>query len=382
MASKILIVDGSDADRSVMVQLLADARYELDDAPDGIEAFEKILAQPYDLVVTEAKLERLDGPDLIPKLRAHGVKTPVLVLTSVTKAATLAALMKLGIVDYVHKASPPEAIRQKIAAALPAAPQAIPAEASTGAVRAPAPSGGILLVDAADVEHRRLRALVPETIPFDGCKTFNEALARARSGHYRMIVLDSDASVLNLGGIVAQVHVLQPEAAVIAAVTIGKNADRATVLGLLDTLGFDDVVCKPFVPEEIALLVERRCATWQDLVGVKEDVIQISRMRCRRDHQKRYLYELTTRIESALSGLSNACFDRAILNLTRAEQLAPADAAELLARFDQAAAGLGVMLVAAVPAALATGLRAFKDSFAGDRFRWFASADEARASLG
>ncbi len=78
---KLLIVDGSEADRTSLAAATRRRRLELDDAPDGIEAFEKLLALSYDLVVTEAKLDRLDGPDLIAKLRAHGVKTPVLVLS-------------------------------------------------------------------------------------------------------------------------------------------------------------------------------------------------------------------------------------------------------------------------------------------------------------
>jgi DNA-binding response OmpR family regulator len=383
MAAKVLIVDGSETDRASLAHLLADAGYELDDAPDGIEAFEKLLALPYDLVVTEAKLDRLDGPDLISKLRAHGVKTPVLVLSSVTKAATLGALMKLGIVEYVHKATSPEAIRQKILAALPAAAAPAPIEAAKDLSGAIAASGAVLIVDASDAEHQRLRALFAASLPIDICKTFNDALARSRRGSYRLILLDADASVLNLGGIVAQMHVLQPEAAVVAAATLGKHDERAALTESLGGLGFDDVAFKPFAPDEVGLLVDRYCTGWDRLVTVTDDlIIEVSRLRCRRDHQKRYLHELATRTESALHDLSNACFDRAIFDLTRVEHLAAAEAAELLARLEGAARALGITLVVAVPPAVGAGLHAFQESFAGDHFRWFSSAAAARAALG
>ena len=381
MAAKVLIVDGSEVDRNRLAQLLADAGCELDDAPDGIEAFEKLLALPYDLVVAEAKLDRLDGPDLISKLRAHGVKTPVLVLSAVTKAATLAALMKLGIVEYVHKATAPETIRQKILAALPGVPAPVAAEASKELSGAIAASGAVLIVDANEAEHQRLRGMLLASVPLDGCKTFNDALARARRGAYRVILLDADASVLNLGGIVAQLHVLQPEAAVIAAATLGKHDERAAVTDSLGGLGFDDVTFKPFVAEEIGLLADRYCSGWEQLLSVTEDLIEVSRMRCRRDHQKRYVHELGTRTEAALRNLSDACFDRAIFDLTRVEHLSAAEAAELLARLEGAARALGITLVVAVPPAIGAGLHAFQDSFAGDHFRWFSSAAAARASL-
>jgi len=381
MFAKVLIVDGSEIDRNRLAQLLADAGCELDDAPDGIEAFEKLLAASYDLVVTEAKLDRLDGPDLIAKLRGHGVKTPVLVVSSVTKSATLAALMKLGIVEYVHKATAPEVIRQKVLAALPAAAAPVVArEGSQELSGAIAASGALLIVDAVDAEHQRLRALFPAAVSIDGCKTFNDALARARRGAYRLILLDADASVLNLGGIVAQMHVLQPEAAVVAAATLGRHDERSAVTESLGGLGFDDVVFKPFAAEEIALLADRYCTGWDQLISVTDDLIEVSRLRCRRDHQKRYLHDLAARSEAALRSLSEACFDRAIFDLTRVEHLAAAEAAELLARLEAAARTLGIQLCAAVPPAIGAGLQEFQDSFAGDRFRWFSSAADARAS--
>ena len=382
MAAKILIVDGSEVDRNRLAQLLADTGCELDDAPDGIEAFEKLLSASYDLVVTEAKLDRLDGPDLIAKLRGHGVKTPVLVVSSVTKSATLAALMKLGIVEYVHKATAPDVIRQKVLAALPAVPVPLARESSKALSGAMAASGALLIVEAVEAEHQRLRALIPASLPIDGCKTFNDALARARHGAYRLILLDADASVLNLGGIVAQMHVLQPEAAVVAAATLGKHDERSAVTDSLGSLGFDDVAFKPFAAEEIGLLCDRYCIGWEQLIAVTDDLIEVSRLRCRRDHQKRYLHELATRSEAALRSLSEACFDRAIFDLTRVEHLSAAEAAELLARLEAAARTLGIKLLVAVPPPVAAGLHAFQESFAGDHFRWFSSAAAARAGLG
>ncbi len=82
-----------------------------------------------------------------------------------------------------------------------------------------------------------------------------------------------------------------------------------------------------------------------------------------------------------MRGLSEACFDRAIFDLTRVEHLAVTEAAELLARLERAAHTLGIALVVAVPPAVGAGLHAFQESFAGEHFRWFSSAADARASL-
>lgn len=389
MAQRVLIVDGSDTDRATVATLLADLGCELDQAPDGLEAFESVLAQPYDLVVADARLDRLDTPDLITKLRAHGVKTPVLVLTSVTKAATLGALNKAGIAAYVHKALPPAEIRKKILALLPGVspgapetssgvPETSAAEPSAGLAAA---AGTVLLIDGSAIEHQRLRGLLPAAVAIDVCKTFNEGLAHARSGHYRLLLVDADAAVLNLGGLIAQTHLLQPEAVVVAAATLGKHDERGAIRASLEAMGFDDVVFKPFVAAEIGQLAQWYCTSWEALVTIQDDLIEVSRLRCRKDQRERYLHELTTRLEAAFGPLSNACFDRAVLDLTRVEQLSGAEAAELLSRLEAAARALGVSLLIAVGPALGAGLRQFQDSFRGDQFRWFSSAAAARASL-
>lgn len=44
MTPRVLIVDGNEADRATLVGMLDGGGYELDEAPDGIEAFEKLLA--------------------------------------------------------------------------------------------------------------------------------------------------------------------------------------------------------------------------------------------------------------------------------------------------------------------------------------------------
>jgi len=390
MSARVLIVDGNDAARAAVAGLLGDVACEVDQAPDGVEAFESLLALPYDLVVAEATLARLDTPDLIAKLRGHGVKTPVLILTAVTKAATLGVLMKAGIAEYVSRALPPDAIRGKLLAHLPAAAIAAPAPepGSTAAApvgdavarRAAPVSGSALLVDAVEVEHQRLRALLPAAVALDACKTFNDGLGRARTGRYGMLLLDTDGAVLNLSALVVQTRKLQPEAAIVAIVTLGKYDERNAVTTSLEGLGFDEVVFKPFAPEVVALLAERYCTSWDDLVTIQDDVVEVSRLRYRRADRDRYRTELATRIEAALRAQSDACFDHVVLDLTCAEQLAPNDAAELIARVDGAGRALGITLFVAVAPGLAADLRGFEESFRGTQFRWFASTAEARAA--
>jgi CheY-like chemotaxis protein len=233
-------------------------------------------------------------------------------------------------------------------------------------------------VDGVESEHRGLRALLPAAVELECCKSFNDALVRARNRHYQLVLLDSAAAVLNMVALVAQIRVLQPEAAVVGVAALGRNDDWESVTRSLAGFGFDDLVCRPFDPAQIALVAERYSTTWEDLVRITDDLIEVSRFRCRRTQKMRYLPELTSRIEAGLKLLSDACFDRAIVDLTRAENLDPVEIVELLAGLHRKAAVFGVTLRVAIAPAVAAGLHEIQESFEQDHFRWFSSAAEAR----
>jgi DNA-binding response OmpR family regulator len=372
----LLIVDGDDGERARTADQLRAAGHEVDEAPDGVEAFEKLLAVPCDLVISEAELARLALADLIAKLRGRGVKTPVLVLTSVTKGAVLSSLLKAGAIECLHKASPIEVVLRKLAGVIePVAVAPAPAAIAEG----PRPGGAILLVDPAGRERERLRALLPAAVALEGCGTIKEALARGRAGSYRVVLFDLEASVVNVGGVVAQLRVLQPEAAVVALVKVAPGDDERTIIRSAGELGFDDVVCLPAAAPALALLVEQYCTPWSDLVSAHDDAVVVSRLRCRAEHRDRYLHELTTQLCAALPPLSEACYDRAVLDLTRASELVrPTDAAALLAELDRAAGALGIAVHLAWPAAIASAL-GIAESLQLTSCRLFGSLAAARA---
>src|SRR6185295_9521591 len=205
---RILIVDGNDAERAATSQALAAAGHEVEEAPDGVEAFENLLAVPFDAIVAEAELPRLPLSELLGKLRARGIGAPVVVHSGVTRAAAVSALLKLGIAAYVPKGSPPATLAQKLAELLRGSASAAETSAPTldGAVTA-----SVLMVGGGEDEPERLRRLCPPSLRVEACASIKEGLARGRNGSFRMVLLDADAAVVNLGGVVAQMQVLQKE---------------------------------------------------------------------------------------------------------------------------------------------------------------------------
>jgi len=80
----ILTVDDSPSMRKMVSFTLTGAGYQVVEAVDGIDAFEKAQSQSFDLVLTDQNMPRMDGLGLTRMLRDHPkFKTiPILMLTT------------------------------------------------------------------------------------------------------------------------------------------------------------------------------------------------------------------------------------------------------------------------------------------------------------
>lgn len=80
----ILAVDDSPSMRRMVSFTLAGAGYQVVEAVDGQDAYEKAQAQAFDLVLTDQNMPRLDGLGLTRRLREHPnfKSTPILMLTT------------------------------------------------------------------------------------------------------------------------------------------------------------------------------------------------------------------------------------------------------------------------------------------------------------
>lgn len=80
----ILTVDDSPSMRKMVSFTLTGAGYQVVEAVDGIDAFEKAQAQSFDLILTDQNMPRLDGLGLTRKLREHPQfkSIPILMLTT------------------------------------------------------------------------------------------------------------------------------------------------------------------------------------------------------------------------------------------------------------------------------------------------------------
>jgi two-component system chemotaxis response regulator CheY len=80
----ILAVDDSASMRQMVTFTLKSAGYNVVEAVDGQDAYEKAIGRSFDLVLTDQNMPRMDGISLTKKLRetAQFKSTPILMLTT------------------------------------------------------------------------------------------------------------------------------------------------------------------------------------------------------------------------------------------------------------------------------------------------------------
>jgi two-component system response regulator FlrC len=78
---KILIADDEEFIRILIAEALKTHDYQIDVAENGVEAINYIAKTPYDLVITDYMMPKMDGLELTQQIRAKYPSTPILIVT-------------------------------------------------------------------------------------------------------------------------------------------------------------------------------------------------------------------------------------------------------------------------------------------------------------
>ena len=114
----ILVVDDEINYLTVMETLLGDAGYEVLTAPSAIEALKIAGAADIDLVLTDMKMPKMTGIELLEKLQQASPDLPVIIMTAFGTVEKAVSAMKKGAFDYILKPFKNDEILVTIAKAL------------------------------------------------------------------------------------------------------------------------------------------------------------------------------------------------------------------------------------------------------------------------
>lgn len=98
---RILVVDDETKMRRILEMALKGMGHQVEQAGDGVEALAAIDNAPFDLVMSDLRMPRMDGIELLRELRQRGEEVPVIVLTAYGTIETAVEAMKCGALDYI-----------------------------------------------------------------------------------------------------------------------------------------------------------------------------------------------------------------------------------------------------------------------------------------
>jgi two-component system, NtrC family, nitrogen regulation response regulator NtrX len=104
--ARILIIDDERSVRSSLRETLEFEDYEVDEAVDGAEGWEKIQQGNYDLVFCDIKMPRMDGMEVLALIQKHQVELPVLMISGHGTIENAIEATRLGAFDFISK--PPD----------------------------------------------------------------------------------------------------------------------------------------------------------------------------------------------------------------------------------------------------------------------------------
>ena len=103
--TKILIVEDEVALRKALAEEFSDNGYTVIEAGDGLEGFEKAIAEKPDIILLDQLMPKLNGVGMLKQLRQDpwGASVPVIMATNMSTADTINDAIDAGANDYFIK---------------------------------------------------------------------------------------------------------------------------------------------------------------------------------------------------------------------------------------------------------------------------------------
>jgi excisionase family DNA binding protein len=100
---RVLVVDDEESIRDLLSKTLALADYEVDLAPDGRTALDRMRLITYDLLITDLRMPGVDGLTVIREARRLKTDLPVIIITGYSSEASAIEAINLGVQGYLTK---------------------------------------------------------------------------------------------------------------------------------------------------------------------------------------------------------------------------------------------------------------------------------------
>ena len=115
---RCLVVDDEPRLRQVLVRLMETDGFVCSEAANGAEALEVLQRQPFTLVLSDLRMPRMDGIELLRQVRARFPDVAVVMITAVADVEVAVSCLAIGAMDYLTKPFHLEEVRARVIQAM------------------------------------------------------------------------------------------------------------------------------------------------------------------------------------------------------------------------------------------------------------------------
>jgi len=100
---QVLVVDDEEIARTNLEHILKKEGYQVKTAENGLKAIEKIKKQPFDLILTDLKMDKMDGIQLLEAAKDIAPHSAIMMVTGYATVDTAVEALQKGAVHYLSK---------------------------------------------------------------------------------------------------------------------------------------------------------------------------------------------------------------------------------------------------------------------------------------
>ncbi len=104
--NQILVVDDEGSMRLALSEALKRGGYAVDTAVDGFDALQKFRREAFKMVITDVKMPKMSGLEVLKEIKKVSPHTPVIMVTAYGTIQNAVEAMKEGASDYILKPFP------------------------------------------------------------------------------------------------------------------------------------------------------------------------------------------------------------------------------------------------------------------------------------
>ena len=149
--TRLLVVEDDAVARDLLCEILRGDGFDVEAVEDGAPAVERAAEDRYDLVLSDVRMERVGGLDVLRAFADKAPRTPVILITAFGDVTGAMEAISHGAYDYVSKPFNVEELRLTVARALER--RRLSAEADTG------PAAAAKATQVAEIEGKSQRML-------------------------------------------------------------------------------------------------------------------------------------------------------------------------------------------------------------------------------